>query len=166
MQVNSASSYTPQSSGSLAVDNKHQVAEQRDVFRVQKTQQDIEKPEKDKKQNTQKIQEQAQEQNKKVERFDIDEKALALVEQAQFESQQAQFNQNSLQTTLNSSESGQGNSSLSGQTTNQSTNQSGSKTNFDSPPKKNQTAISAYSSVDNIAQRENIQQVFGIDLLA
>ena len=159
MQVNSASSYTPQSSGSLPIDNKNQVAEQRDRFRVQQEQQT--------QQSNKQSAQQTQDQNKQaaqVERFDIDEQALALVEQAQFENQQAQLNQSSLQTAppSNNAVSAQGSSSFSGQSTNQNSNQA----SFDRPSKQNQTAIAAYSSVDNIAKRENIQQVFGVDLLA
>ena len=47
----------------------------------------------------------------------------------------------------------------------QGNNQASSKASYDSPSKQNQTAIAAYSSIDNITQRESIQQVFGIDLL-
>jgi hypothetical protein len=159
MQVNSASSYTPQSSGALSVDNQNQVAEQRDRFRVQPPQQSTEKTEKSNNQSVQQTQEQSK-QAQQVERFDIDEKALALVEQAQFESQQAQLDQSSLPTI--SSE----NNSLSQQGNSRSANQSSSQANYDSPSKQNKTAVAAYSSVDNIAKRENIQQVFGIDLLA
>ncbi|MFT6900421.1 MAG: hypothetical protein ACJAXS_000583 [Colwellia sp.] len=155
MQINSASSYTPKSSGSLSVDNPNQVAEQRDRFHVQETQQ----VEKSNKQSAQ----QTQEQNKQaaqVERFDIDEQALALVEQAQFENQQAQLNQSSSRTFL------QNNNAFSGQNNPQSANKNVSQASYDSPSKQNQTAISAYSSIDNIAQREGIKQVFGVDLLA
>jgi len=151
MQVNSASSYTPQSSGSLSVDSQNQVAQQRDRLRVQ---QSTEQVEQSNKQSTQ----QAQNQNKQssqVERFDVDAKALALVEQALFSSEQAQISSNSLQIPS------QGNNSFS----QQGNNQTSSKASYDSPSKQNQTAIDAYSSVDSITQRENIQQVFGIDLL-
>jgi hypothetical protein len=162
MQVNSASSFTPQSSGSLSVDNKNQVAEQRDRFRVQQAQQSTEQTEQSNKQSAQQTQDQNK-QTAQVDRFDIDEQALALVEQAQFENQQAELNQSSSRTSTptNNSISEQGSRSFSQQGTNQSSNQS----SYDSPSKQNQTAIAAYSSVDSIAQRENIQQVFGIDLL-
>ena len=103
MQINSASSYTPQSSGSLSVDNPNQVAEQRERFRVQETQQSTEQVEKSNKQSAQQTQEQSK-QAAQVERFDIDEQALALVEQAQFENQQAQLNQSSPRTSLQSQE--------------------------------------------------------------
>ena len=39
-------------------------------------------------------------------------------------------------------------------------------TGYDRPSQANQTAISAYQSVDHIAQRESIQQTFGVDLYA
>ncbi|TWX54549.1 hypothetical protein [Colwellia hornerae] len=155
MQINSTNSYTPQSSGSFPVDNQNQVAEQRDRFRVQQTQQSTEQTEKTNKDSAQQTQQQASQ----VARFDIDEQALALVEQAQFENQQAQLNPSSSETVTAS------NVSFSSQSNQQTANKSGSQANYDSPSKQNQTAIAAYSSVDNIAQRENIQQVFGIDLL-
>ncbi|AOW78186.1 hypothetical protein A3Q34_15845 [Colwellia sp. PAMC 20917] len=156
MQINSTSSFTPQSSASLSVDNQNQVAEQRDRFRVQQIEQNTEQAEKTNKDSTQQAQDQ---QASQVARFDIDEQALALVEQAQFENQQAQLNPSASQTVSAS------NISFSGQTNQQVGNKNNSQASYDSPSKQNQTAIAAYSSVDNIAQRENIQQVFGIDLL-
>ena len=156
MQINSTSSYTPQSSASLSVDNQNQVAEQRDRFRVQQIEQSTGQAEKTNKDSTQQEQDQ---QASQVARFDIDEQALALVEQAQFENQQAQLNSSASQTVSAS------NISFSGQTNQQVGNKNNSQASYDSPSKQNQTAIAAYSSVDNIAQRENIQQVFGIDLL-
>jgi len=163
MQVNSTSSYTPQSSGALSVDNQNQVAEQRDRFRVQPPLQSTEKTEQSQNKNHKQSVQQTQEQSKQaqqVERFDIDEQALALVEQAQFENQQAQLDQSSLPTTSS------GNNSFSQQGNSQNATQNSSQANYDSPSKQNKTAVAAYSSVDNIAKRENIQQVFGIDLLA
>jgi len=159
MQVNSTSSYTPQSTGALSVDNQNQVAEQRDRFRVQPSVQSTDITEQGNSQRAQQSQEQSK-QAQQVERFDIDEQALALVEQAQFENQQAQLNQSSLPSTSSA------NNSFSQQGNNQTTGQSRSQANYDSPSKQNKTAVAAYSSVDNIAKRENIQQVFGIDLLA
>jgi len=139
MQINSASSYTPQSGSSLAVDNQGQVAEQRDRFRVQ--------------QETQRTQ-QAKEQEQKssqVNRFDVDEKTLALVEQAQQAKPQTEQLAASLQAQTNTQTEQQG--------------KSNKQTDYDNPSQQNKSAIAAYSSVGNIAQRENIQQVFGIDLL-
>lgn len=162
MQVNSASSFTPQSSGSLSVDNQNQVAEQRDRFRVQQAQQNTEQTQQSNKDSAQQAQQQNQqtERVEQAERFDVDEQALALVEQAQFENQQAQLNQNAQQTPTAT------NSVLAEQNSQQGNNQNTRQASYDSPSKQNQTAISAYSSVDNIEKRENIQQVFGIDLLA
>jgi len=37
---------------------------------------------------------------------------------------------------------------------------------YDAPSNQNQSAVAAYQSVDAIAQRDNIQQVFGVDLFA
>lgn len=37
---------------------------------------------------------------------------------------------------------------------------------YDEPSKQNQSAVAAYKTVDNIAQRENIKQSFGVNLFA
>ncbi len=37
---------------------------------------------------------------------------------------------------------------------------------YDEPSKRNQSAVSAYQTVDNIAQRESIEQIFGVNLFA
>jgi len=39
-------------------------------------------------------------------------------------------------------------------------------TNYDQPSKANQSAVSAYHSINNIAERDNIQHTFGVDLYA
>jgi hypothetical protein len=157
MQINNASSYTPQSSGTLSVDNKNQVAEQRDRFRVQQAQQ-----------GTQKSAEQTQQQNqqaRQVERFDVDEQALALVEQAQAEldsqqalnSQRSESSQDTLPLSVQSN-------NLTGSASNSTNKQDNRQASYDTPSQQNQTAVATYSSVGQMAQRENIQQVFGIDL--
>jgi len=140
MQINSASSYTP-SNSSLATGEQNRVAEQRDPLRIQKIQESSQA-------SSQQVKEQAQ-QPPKVERFDIDPQAIALIEQEQ-QSQQSQTSQ-----TLG--------------TSNQSSDQSRQKTNstaYDQPPSQNKSAVAAYQSVDSISQRENIQQIFGVDLFA
>jgi len=164
MQISSASSYTPQSSGSLAADNQNQVAEQRDRFRVQQAQQSIEPTQQSTQKNAQQAQKQILQQSKQpeqVERFDVDEQALALVEQAQLDSQKT-FSQ--------SPDASQNVPSLPAQSNNEQNNptskQSNNQSSYDSPSQQNQTAVAAYSSVGQIAQRENIQQVFGVDLFA
>lgn len=73
-------------------------------------------------------------------RLDIDEQAIALVEREQFN------------TLANSS--------------NFQPNANTSNSRYDEPPARNQSAVAAYQSVDTIAQRENVQQVFGVDLFA
>jgi hypothetical protein len=82
------------------------------------------------------------EQNAK-QRLDIDEKALALVEREQlqpFDNGNAS-NQGSSQRQFNSS-------------------------SYDNPSQQNQSAVATYQSVGAIAQRDSIQQVFGVDLFA
>lgn len=43
---------------------------------------------------------------------------------------------------------------------------SGNATAYDQPSKKNATAVSAYQAVDNLEQRENVQQLLGVDIFA
>jgi|GEM_PF-1314239 len=38
--------------------------------------------------------------------------------------------------------------------------------NQDQPSSKNETAVASYQAVDNLAQRESVQQMFGVDLFA
>lgn len=87
-------------------------------------------------------------------RFDVSEEAIALLEQ---------------QADLNSAQSGTGlvargeNSS----TNNPASDQQQAKTSqYDKPSQQNLSAVAAYQSVDNIAQRENIKQFFGVNLFA
>ncbi|XPF93950.1 hypothetical protein ACM9HF_18355 [Colwellia sp. RE-S-Sl-9] len=87
-------------------------------------------------------------------RFDVSEEAIALLEQ---------------QAELNSAQSGTGivvrgeNSS----TNNSASDQQQSKSSqYDKPSQQNLSAVAAYQSVDNIAQRENIKQFFGVNLFA
>ncbi len=39
-------------------------------------------------------------------------------------------------------------------------------TDYDQPSEQNHTAVATYQHIDNLAQRENIQEVFGVDLFA
>jgi hypothetical protein len=39
-------------------------------------------------------------------------------------------------------------------------------TAYDQPSKKNATAVSTYQSVNNLEQRENVQQLLGVDIFA
>lgn len=70
-------------------------------------------------------------------RLDIDEQAIALVEQEQSR-------------TLNARQANSGSA----------------QSDYDAPSPRNQSAVAAYHSVDTLAQRENVQQVFGVDLFA
>ena len=73
-------------------------------------------------------------------RFDVDEQAIALIEQEQL---QPFSNRNQ-----------------------QPQNSNANNSRYDAPSSQNQSAVAAYQSVDSIAQRDNIQQVFGVDLFA
>ncbi len=71
----------------------------------------------------------------------VDQQAIALFEKSQFEIDAAKssFNNNS------------------------------SSTNFsakDKPSPKNETAVASYQTVGNLAQRESVQQLFGVDVFA
>lgn len=43
---------------------------------------------------------------------------------------------------------------------------SNNSTAYDQPSKKNSTAVSTYQSVNNLEQRENVQQLLGVDIFA
>jgi hypothetical protein len=75
-------------------------------------------------------------------RFEVDEQAIALIEREQLQPYNNGSNQK------------------------QNTNANDYNSGYDAPSNQNQSAVAAYQSVDSIAQRDNIQQVFGIDLFA
>lgn len=68
-----------------------------------------------------------------------DQQAIALFEKNQFEANAAKF-------TASSS--------------------SFSATDKDKPSPKNETAVASYQAVGNLAQRESVQQLFGVDVFA
>jgi len=78
-----------------------------------------------------------EQQAKDQSRFDVDQQALALVEEQQ--QQKPPKQESSANRTY---------------------------TSYDQPSNQNQTAVAAYQAVDNISQRDTIQQSFGIDLIA
>lgn len=75
-------------------------------------------------------------------RLDIDDQAIALIEREQLPSSNVNSNR---------------------QANNQQNN---SNSGYDAPPSQNQLAVAAYQSVGSIAQRDNIEQIFGVDLFA
>jgi len=77
----------------------------------------------------------------------IDEQAIALFEQNQAEQNQFAV---STQTQPNKDNSSFKESSAS----------------QDQPPAKNETAVASYQAVGNLAQRESVQQLFGVDVYA
>ncbi|MGL1958149.1 MAG: hypothetical protein OCD00_12620 [Colwellia sp.] len=79
----------------------------------------------------------------KVQRFDVDESAIAFFENNQ----------------LTKNDTAQSNT----QTNTQSTF---AQTASDHISSQNKTAVSAYKTVNNLAQRESVQQLFGVDLFA
>jgi hypothetical protein len=76
-------------------------------------------------------------------RLDIDEQAIALIEREQ--------------------PSPYGNSNKNAQQSNQ---QNSYSSGYDAPSNQNKLAVAAYQSVDTLAARDNIEQVFGVDLFA
>jgi hypothetical protein len=132
MQINSASSFTPQSALNIGGEQQTRVNEQRDRLVVQQEQ---EKARQKNSQNTQ--------QNSSNERLDIDPAAIELVEQNQ------QLTGN---TDNNAQQQGQASQSQ--------------KAGYDQPSQQNITAVSAYQSIGGIAQRDSIQETFGVDLYA
>lgn len=76
----------------------------------------------------------------RVDRLAADEQAIALV--------QARQEQNQANTLQNSQ------------------SRSFQETTYDQPSQRNQTAVAAYQQIDNAEQRDNIAQVFGVDLFA
>lgn len=46
------------------------------------------------------------------------------------------------------------------------TNNSFAATNQDKPSPKNETAVASYQTIGNLAQRESVQQLFGVDIFA
>jgi len=79
--------------------------------------------------------------NQEQSRFDVNDNAIALVKE-QYSAQASTGN--SAQNNSNKSNFSQ----------------------YDQPSKQHQTAVAAYSTVDNLAQRENIKDVFGVNLFA
>jgi hypothetical protein len=75
-------------------------------------------------------------------RLDIDEQAMALIERQPLPPYDSR----------NSSQ--------------QNYQQTSTNSGYDTPSSQNQLAVAAYQSVDAIAQRDSIQQIFGVDLFA
>ena len=125
MQINNATTFTPQSAQTLGVDKQSQVNNSRDRLVVQEDQ---------------KKTEQDSSQKKQQNRLDIDPQAIALVAQNQ---------------QLNAKQNTQSNN-----------NPNAVQSEYDQPSRQNKTAVSAYQSVDNIAQRDSVQQSFGVDFYA
>ncbi|MDO6447096.1 hypothetical protein Q4493_15095 [Colwellia sp. 1_MG-2023] len=129
MQINSASSFTPNTALNIGGDQQTRVNEQRDRLVVQQEQ---EKARQKNSQNTQ--------QNNPSERLDIDPAAIELVEQ----NQQLNADTHARQDQATQSQ----------------------RAGYDQPSQQNITAVSAYQSVGGIAQRDSIQETFGVDLYA
>ncbi|NQY63520.1 MAG: hypothetical protein HRT38_07245 [Alteromonadaceae bacterium] len=87
----------------------------------------------------------AEKQANAVERFDVDEKAIALVENE-----------------LNGSGSFPINDRV-GLKVNKLSDQAQPAV-YDQPSQQNKIAVAAYQSVGNLAQRDSIHQIFGVDL--
>mgnify|MGYP007087009144 CR=1 FL=1 len=82
----------------------------------------------------------------------IDEQAIALFEKNQAEKNQAEQNQVAVSTQA--------------QQDNGNSFDKGSSASQDQPSAKNETAVASYQAVGNLAQRESVQQLFGVDIYA
>lgn len=125
MQVTSNTAYTPQVNPGVNVDTQTRVNRQGEQLLVREQEQQTQ---------------QRQQNQQSTERLDVDEQAIALVEQEQQRlSAQSQSNVNK-----NFSSNAQ----------------------YDQPSQQNQTAVAAYQSVNDQQQRDSISQAFGVDLYA
>lgn len=130
MQINSASSFTPQSALNIGGDKQTRINDQRERLLVQQEQ---DKARQKSSQNAS--------QSNQAQRLNIDPEAIALVEQSQQLSAEANVQQ-------------------------QSKPRQSQQAGYDQPSQQNITAVSTYQSVGDIAQRDSIQQAFGVDLYA
>jgi len=87
----------------------------------------------------------------------IDEQAIALFEQNQVEKNQAEQSQ---------VEQNQFAVSTQAQPNKDSSSFKESSASQDQPSAKNETAVASYQAVGNLAQRESVQQLFGVDVYA
>jgi hypothetical protein len=83
-------------------------------------------------------------------RLDIDEQAMALIERQP----------------LSAYDSGNSSQQSPQQSPQQNYQQTSTNSGYDTPSSQNKLAVAAYQSVDAIAQRDSIQQIFGVDLFA
>ena len=82
------------------------------------------------------------EQTKTLEKFNVDEQAFqqaqqVLYPQASSSSSQSDFSQNSSKSTA-----------------------------YDEPSEQNHSAVTTYQTINNLAQRDQVQQIFGVDVFA
>lgn len=107
-------------------------------------------------------------------RFQVDERAIALLDarEQQRQQQNADVSNNALNSaSINARNDGE---ILSGRLATQASSvqangvneTSARSTSYDQPSRQNQTAVAAYQAIDNAAQRDDISQVFGVDLFA
>lgn len=82
-------------------------------------------------------------------RLDVSENAIALLQE------QERFNPSLFEGTQTNNQSNY-----------QTSGQQSSQSQYDQPSKQNLSAVAAYESVDNIAQRENVKQFFGVNIFA
>ena len=102
---------------------------------------------------------------KPAQRFQVDERTIALLDAREQEKQQASNSaqQDFAQEQFSQTASG---NQLASATSDNIDRINTESTGYDQPPLRNQTAVAAYQAVGNAAQREDISQVFGVDLFA
>ena len=101
-------------------------------------------------------------------RLDVNEQAIALLEQESRQQSGQGFERQAAEQGLgqaSAQESGQGAQLQLFSDLSDNSQQAGA-TAYDRPSNQNLNAVAAYQSVNNIAQRDNVQQLFGVDLFA
>ena len=105
--------------------------------------------------------EQAKKSPQQVNRLDVNEQAIALFEQQVEQETSKQAGQQAEQ------QFGQQLEQQTAQQLAQNADPQGSNgTGYDQPNNQNLNAVATYQSVNNIAQRDSVQQLFGVDLFA
>jgi len=104
-----------------------------------------------------------------VEKLGQQSQAISRVEAEKTSSQQnkqQRFDVEALSSITQDQQSAEIELSSNTQTSNNYFGNSNAKGGYDQPSQLNKSAVAAYESVDNQSKREDIQQVFGVDLFA
>ncbi|WP_286269340.1 hypothetical protein [Thalassotalea hakodatensis] len=122
MLVNSSTAHTPQVNQNVSIESQNRVSKESEQLIVREQQQKSAERENS---------------NDQQQRFDVDEQAIALVEQ-----EQQRLSAQNEPTTSNE------------------------QAQYDQPSQRHQVAVSAYQAINNQQQQEIISKSFGVDLYA